>query len=988
MSQAAVLPVKRRSVVRLVFWPVAVLAMTAAGCNDVRPETRLQRAMDAADKSDYQRAVDIAKAIPPEDPNWGKAQFLLGKLDAAYRGAEAGRVHYERIPRDGSPESIDACIACAAIHTQEQWLSGAAECYAYCLEHRPQDSTSRGLAADIMTKTGQRTLAEQHLFAVLKTGRIGLSKLVQLTAPDRKLPVYAVLSDCVARHPEDMLAQLGLATQEARAGQTEAALERARLVVAARPDLGAAQGLLGELLLEADPSQLAAWSAQVPAAAEDDPRVWYVRGRWARRENESRVAAKCFWEAVRRAPHSREAMFQFGQVMTPIDREAGAAITERAAQLKEYSELMERVLIEQGSDRTKFERMIALLLEMGREWEAWAWAKEAANILGPTGWPIPILQSLAHVPEEDGPRFRPDLDLSRIHDLSDWPGIETLAPGAAAPTSPAASTKAAIRFADRASDVGIDFTYFQGADRSTRGVRIFESTGGGVGVIDLDQDGMPDLYLTQGQAWPLGEDAPVPTGEHRDRLFRNAGGTFADITEAAGLAADLAYGQGCSCGDFNNDGFPDIYVANIGVNKLLLNNGDGTFTDVAPDSGLTASEWTTSCLILDLNADGIPDLYDVNYLQGESVFRVECSANRCSVSDYEGAPDRVLLSQGDGTFQSVADATPQRHAKGLGVVALHSESDSRPSLFIANDQVPNFYLRPTDIPGKYVDEALLYGLAVNMDGKPTACMGVAAGDVNHDRQTDLFVTNFEGEANNLYMQRSDGSFEDAIVGTGLLAPGVSYVGWGSQFLDADNNGELDLVVSNGHVADFGESGVEYKMPTQFFRNLGDGRFQQSSPAEVGPLFGTPVLGRTIATLDANRDGRMDFVLSSIAAPAALALNETEGGGRWLGVRLRARTTARDAIGATVEVRMGDDVRWQRLIAGDGYQATNERRLHFGLGDIERADRIVIRWPSGATSEIADLDADCLVEVVEGQPELTVWRDGSPRSGRCAVAPAG
>ncbi|MBI3864560.1 MAG: CRTAC1 family protein [Planctomycetia bacterium] len=684
-------------------------------------------------------------------------------------------------------------------------------------------------------------------------------------------------------------------------------------------------------------------------------------------------------------------MYQLGQVLLPLDPSASEAFSERAAQLKECTDRLEQMLIRKSQDRENFQRVIALLVAMGREWEAWAWVSAARDMVGPAEWLVPLSQSLAHVPKTDPLRFLADKDLAQKYSFSSYPDFASLKLGRAVTggrTREPAGTLSRIRFDDQAAALGVDFIYFQSPDTQSRGVRIFESTGGGVGVFDFDHDGWPDFYLTQGVEWPKGKEHPASSGTFRDRLYRNDGTRFEDVTECAGLHIDEGYGQGISCGDFNNDGFADLYIANIGGNRLLANNGDGTLTDVTREAGISGAAWTTSCLILDLNADGNPDLYDVNYLEGENIFSIECEAIRCSVRDYRGAPDRVQLSRGDGTFFTVPDATPhsddnlstsgigQGIGKGLGIVALFMNGEPRPSLFIANDQVPNFFLRPAERDGRFRDEALLCGLAVNRNGQTTASMGVASGDLNHDRLTDLYVTNFEGEANTLFLQREQGIFEDAIVGSGLMAAGIPYVGWGTQFLDADNDGELDLVVTNGHVADFKEPGVAYHMPTQFFRNAGLGRFVQMNPDDLGELFERRLLGRSIATLDWNRDGRTDFILSNIESPVVVATNQTENVGHWLDVRLHARVLARDAIGAEVEVRQGDTVHWQQMIAGDGYQASNERKLHFGLGgQAESIVELSIHWPGGGTSRFEQVPIDATIEIVEGTSRASLWRSG-------------
>jgi hypothetical protein len=581
------------------------------------------------------------------------------------------------------------------------------------------------------------------------------------------------------------------------------------------------------------------------------------------------------------------------------------------------------------------------------------------------------------------------------------------------PPLPRPNSPARIQFVDDAVRCGVDFVYHQGRVPDMVGVRMQESTGGGAGVLDFDCDGQPDLFLTQGEDWPRDADAPAPSEAYRDRLYRNLGAGFRDVTDACRLPSEDGFGQGCSAGDFNDDGFVDLYVANIGVNQLLLNNGDGTFTDATAAFGLTASAWTSSCVIADINADGYPDLVDVNYVAGESLYRMICNEHQCSPLAYESAPDHLHLSSGDGTVRLLAltgSSEVERGGAGLGVVAFRAGSypagglaprgndgaqehpgyDSaivpgldprRLALFIANDQQPNFFFVNSPAENsdnlQLTDVAFVTGLAFNKDGRATACMGVASGDLNGDRLLDLFVTNYKGEANNLYVQDPSGCFTDAIAGTGLLAPGLPYVGWGAQFLDADNDGRLDLAVANGHVADFGEEGVEYEMPTQFFRNRKDGTFEELTPDVVGPFFGRKVLGRSLATVDWNRDGLTDFVLSPIGSPVALLTNQSEGAGNSFTIRLRATSTARDAIGAYVSVTTAAGEAVQQLTVGDGYQASNERVLRFGLGSLDRIDKVVVIWPGGRRQTFQGAPPNRRLDVVEGLSHATLWDGDRP-----------
>ena len=962
------------------------ILVALSGCNDKRSSAEsLAEARYQAERGNYAQAAILAAEIPSGDASWAEAQLLLGMIRSDQHGPASALPIYESIPRDGSPASVQAARAIADFHFRNGALAQAADEIEYLLRHRPDDVGAHSFLANILINCGQRNAGEMHLLRAMRARKLTVEDLVRLSAPDRTLEQRDYLLRCAAGAPDDPFVNLGLAVEEL--ADQNAADTRLRLmqVIEKRPDLAEAQGLLGELVLDGDLTELEAWNAQLPASVHDHFAIWYVRGLWARRSDHPEIAARCFWEAIRQRPTHYRAMYQLGQVLVSLEPAASEAFSRRAAQLKEYSDLMEKNLIQHGKDLTRLQRMITLLTEMGRDWEAWAWGQVARDFLGPTLWQTRLDRQLAHVRAPDSPRFQVEKDLSRIYDLSHYPGFAGMSSTRTSETllEVAQARPTRVRFNDQAQSLGIDFTYFQGPDRQSHGVRIFESTGGGVGVFDFDRDGWPDLFLTQGKDWPRGSSTPDASSMHRDQLYQNSGTGFRNVTELAWLLADEGYGQGCSAGDFDNDGFSDLYVANIGLNQLIRNNGDGTFSDVTRDAGISGSAWTTSCLILDLNADGYPDLYDVNYLQGDRIYSIECNASRCSVRNYEGAPDQVQLSRGDGTFVTVPDATPlptgnDSIGKGLGIVALFINAERLPSLFIANDQVPNFFLRPAG-DGRYTDVALLAGIAVNRNGHTTASMGVASGDLNHDRRIDLLVTNFEGEANTLFLQQEGGIFSDAIVGTGLMAPGIPYVGWGTQFLDADNDGELDVVVANGHIADFGDPQIEYRMPLQLFVNLGRGRFRHEGPADAGALFDHRLFGRSLATIDWNCDGQVDFVLSNIESPVIVPTNATEHAGHWLNVRLHARDSARDAVGAVVEIQQGAKTHWQQLTAGDGYQATNERHLHFGLGTGEPIDQITIHWPSGATSSFASPPVDRTVEIVEGTSIATLWNQGQVES---------
>lgn len=956
---------------RLILLLAVYLSTQLVGCGTPDSSEQVRVAEKKVLRGDLSGVEQELRAVPPNDKAWASAQLLLGKMAARKRDTEDALAFFLSIPRDGTQVSLAAAQLAAETQMKNCMLSGAAECYEYLAERSPDDLGLKTLLASLLVIGGERNRADAVLMDMLYSGKISLKDLVMLTQRERQPPEARHLLQCSGFRKNDPLTLFALATADVEAGDSQAALEKLRTAVKVEPGCISAQALLGELLLEeSDSAALDHWAGQVPRPVQTSPDLWYLRGLLARRRQLPESAARCFWEAVRQDPLHRRAMFQLGQVLETLQPEAAEAFRTQAERIQDFSLRIERVLNAGGRDPAGFAVMIRFLVDSGRYPEAVAWIRMDANRHGNLDLAPEIQEKLAIDITRSTPRFAAEADLTRRFDLSSFsvPSWNDSVQSALARSSIPTANEAEIAFTDQAAELGIQFAFASGTHGKTKSIRVFESTGGGTGVLDFDLDGDPDVYFTQGEPWPLGSGVPEPDPELMDVLYRNNQSQFQEVTRDAIPGRDDGYGQGCSSADFDNDGFPDLYIANIGVNRLLRNNGDGTFTDVTTEASLTEKAWTTSCLIMDLNADGHPDLFDVNYLQGENVFKVECGENRCSVLNFEGAPDHVMLSNGDGSFTTVAEATPRRTPKGLGIVGMFLPDEPKPRLFIANDQVPNFFLLAQQ-DNTYLDDALSRGLAVNYLGKPTACMGVASGDVNRDGRLDLFVTNFEREANCLYLQRTAGFFEDAIQGSGLFQAGIPYVGWGTQFLDADNDCDLDITVANGHVAEFGEPEMEYLMPLQLFRNSGDSSFTLLKPSDAGELFTIKRLGRSLAVLDWNLDGAPDFLVSSIGSNAVLATNQSAGQNNWLRVILHGQDSPRDCSGSVIRATAGGLDQWAFVSAGDGYQCTNERCLHFGLGSHRQAEQLEIRWPSGKISMVSNVHSGTTVHILEGRSEF-------------------
>ena len=950
---------------------VVFLLLSGFGCGSKSTQPDIRRAQESFREGRLGEAEELAKATLKTSGDWNQSQILLGEIAMA-RKDQAGALGFlQLVPHDHSGESHLAAQLSAEIYLNQCKLSAAVSQYEYVAARDAGNADLLSMLASLLVISGQRDQANEHLMQMLRLGRIQLKDLVLLTQPEREPPETKYLLKCSNSGQIDPGTLFALSSVDLIGQNPDKAKERLWRAVQSAPGFEEAQARLGELLLDGTASELRLWHAQLPDNVRDHAGVWYVLGMWNQSSGRTEPAIRCFLEAIARDPLHRKAMFQLGSAMVLFEPQAANMFLKRASALQEFSQLIERVMNARGKDSQGFIRMIVLLVEMGRVQEARAWLKLNGNIhrdlkLSPEMQRLLVADSAA-----DSPRFNQSQDLAAEFDFARFPLPKRIEPASreTGSTANVENEASPITFIENAAEAGLNFAYFQSPSARSGSVRVFESTGGGVAVIDYDMDGDCDLCFTQGEQWHKGNSRPSPSDEYHDALFRNTNNTFANVSFESGLAPDDGYGQGCAAGDFDNDGFPDLYIANIGRNRLLHNNGDGTWSDMPRESLLDSEVWTTSCAVLDLNSDGVPDLFDVNYLRGENVFQTDCGESRCSVRSFEGEPDHVHLGRGDGTFSTLTDSTPVENCKGLGLAVLTDSDEAGPCLFIANDQVPNAFLLPSKT-GKYQNQAFERGLAVNYLGQPTACMGVAAGDVDQNGFTDLFVTNFEGEANCLYLQIEPGHFVDSIQGTGLLKPGVPYVGWGTQFIDADNDSDLDIVVSNGHVADFGEIGVTYKMPLQLFQNCGDLHFQIPDDLKSQSPFQSTQLGRSLAICDWNSDGKQDFITTCIGTQVLLSTNRTQSNESWVAVNLHATRSARDAAGTRIRLQSGSKVFWSQMPTVTGFQCSCEPIVHFGLGDLDSVDSMEVHWQSGPIERILDPPVNQRIHIIEGRPGFT------------------
>ncbi len=526
---------------------------------------------------------------------------------------------------------------------------------------------------------------------------------------------------------------------------------------------------------------------------------------------------------------------------------------------------------------------------------------------------------------------------------------------AAAPQAPASG--AGVFFVDVSRPAGVRFRHRHGG--SGRKYMV-ETMGSGVCWFDADGDSRPDLYWVNGQPLPGDEGG----GDYRSRLYRNRGdGTFEDVTERAGVGSP-GYGMGCAAGDVDGDGDLDLYVTCFGPDRLYLNRGDGRFEDATSKWGLGDPRWSSSAAFADYDRDGDLDLYVCNYVDFTIETHKYCGERRpgyqayCHPDEYGGVADTLYRNDG-GRFTDVTRAAGVHNplGKGLGAVWGDYDSDGDPDLYVANDRTPNFLYRNNG-DGTFGDVALLAGVAYGEDGQPQAGMGTDFGDYDGDGDLDIVVTNLDLENNNLYRNNGDGTFTDVALAAGVGGPSYLHVGFGAEFLDYDNDADLDLFVVNGHIIDniaLYRDHLTYPQLNLFMENDGAGRFVDRT-AVLGADLGEKRVGRGLAVADYDRDGDLDLALSRCGQEGVLLRNERASERAWLQIDLRGTRSNRFGVGARVEVRAGGRTQIEEVRAGSSYLSQSDLRLHFGLGEAARAEQVRVLWPSGAVQTLGPLQA--------------------------------
>jgi len=842
------------------------------------------------------------------------------------------------------------------------------------IELVPDNVTVRRLLAQFLNAQGRRFETREHVLHLIRLLAVLPDEILSLI--DLSGPCSLASFDELINPSEINLFALGNARYRyiAMLESPQEVLDLLSKITDKYPSSAAAAAFRGRVLAESGRvKDLNQWFMKLPAGIEQHPEYWRACGEWLVFHDRHAEAVRAFGEAIRRDASDRGSLRSLVRSLEEMGKNDQAeSVRERLAVLDQIF----RIARDAKSEDAAW--ISSKLNEMVRPWESFAWRMYSAQLAGQFTEKINEMESRhASVAAWERKASLEQIRNARLQrilgfSIEPWPMPDLEAQAISSPPKAVVQRSNNLQFKDVAKESGIQTQFISNFPLDGGKLYAYQINGGGLAVLDYDHDGQSDLYVVQSGGRPNDR-----LSSEANQLFRcGSSGIFSEVTQTSGTG-DRGYGQGVCAGDVNQDGFTDLLVANIGANVMYINQGDGTFIQASHLITPQWEAWTSSIALADLNGDHLPEIIEINYIDDPRARSGSCETTDppCQPQRFNAATDRFWRCLPDGQFVPwVDDAESRVLAKfGLGLVIANFDRHDGNDVFVSNDGDLNHFwaskkaLNASSDKYQLVESAVIRGCSIGRGGNSQACMGIGAGDFDRNGMLDLHVTNFYHEPVNLFLQNQAGYFTDEALKFRLTEPSFDVLGFGTQAMDFDNNGWLDLAVLNGHVYEPKDGGVPFRMRAQLLKGSEDG-FSLQEASLGGDYWQIEQLGRTLALLDWNRDGRMDMVTNHLDTPIALLENQSKDQ-HWLQIELVGVISERDAIGAEVQVKAGAEqwTGWQ--MGGDGYMCTNEPVIHFGLGDCSVVDRVEVRWPSGQTQVFNNLEIDGRFLVIEGEGEL-------------------
>lgn len=935
-----------------------------ANASKLLSEKKTQEAWDA---------VKRLSLVRPQDP---QLLYLTALVLAAKEDLPGAIQTIKRIPED-APQAVPAAGQAAEWTVALGKLPEAEAELLKLVKQYPTAIPAIRLLAKIYNAQGRRFEASRYLDRLIRLGDFTRIELLGTVDPRDYFDDETLRNAFAETYPDHpYVAFAKIRTRLIRNGY-ETNLEELKLISKQNPQMVEPWVWAATSLLETDRlKDLQDWIATPPNGADKHPEYWYALGGLLLRTDRDESAARCFVQAIQLDRRHVAAYQGLADALIELKLvEAAQRVRQFGNDLVSVNDFAQQISYEYG-DPILFDKISDIYRKLGDEVAAFGWEALAVT-LGhrPMTEALKEKQLILKKGPPGPPKVLDGLPWDAWSLPSDLPTDLPESIAKRDSVSQNDSQISGIAMEDVAKELGINTAYDNGA-KANRSWYTIEGVGGGVNALDFDKDGWPDLYFSQAAGSPL-DSSPHYAPK---TLFRSIDGKrFEDV---AGLAkvADIGYGQGIGVSDLDQDGFPDLLVANLGISRIYHNNGDGTFqvSDVPQED--TKSLWNSSIHAADLNGDSLPDLIPASYLYGDEAISRRCESSNstrisCNPKMFPPGKNRILINNGDWTWTVAPDDLLKSIQTGYTLGTLVTNLDQRHGndLFFANDVSPNNLLLSEPATNgalsngrwELIECAAAAGVAVDSIGRAQACMGISCGDQNRDGLLDIIVTNFYNEVSTLYLQTLPGVFVDGTRRSKLGIATIDQLSFGSQFCDLDNDGWLDFIAVNGHIDDLRTENIPWQMPTQILKNE-NGEFRWLRSPYPGKYFEGKWIGRGLQMLDYNVDGKPDLVATHLDRPAALLENRSASTNHFVQWELVGTESERDAIGAVLRIEADAEFWVTALNDGEGYFGSNERLIHLGVGNKSTLTKVQCTWPSGKIEILEGIQVDRRYRWIEGQ----------------------